>query len=96
MSILVKGNELPFSLQTEVLRAYVHRWTHENARQTYNDACPACIQGKPTTMTVEQWHKYHNPMITDQEWLAAHAFYVTKRNTLDARRHFAKPAYLVD
>lgn len=36
------------------------------------------------------------PAITDAEWLAEHAFYVTKRGTLDARRNSAEPAYLIE
>lgn len=96
MSTLVKGTDLPYNLQAEVLRSYVHRWTHENARQTYGGQCPACKQGKPESMTLEKWHAYHVPLVTDQEWLAAHAFYVTKAGKLDARRHHAEPSYLVE
>lgn len=36
MSTLTRGDRLPNHLQREVLAAYVHRWTHENAQRSYN------------------------------------------------------------
>jgi hypothetical protein len=62
---LVKGNELPEALRSEVLRAYVYR-------------------GLDTTCK------------DDSEWLAAHAFYVTKRGTLARNIHHCEPHFLAD
>lgn len=102
--MLIRGDKLPHRLQREVLAAYVHRWTIENARQTYHGECPACAQtggfpyicgealpNGPIKHTRESWHAYHVPLTTDAEWLAAHAFHVTKRGELD----HAEPACLL-
>jgi hypothetical protein len=44
MPMLVKGSELTPEQRSQVLAAFVHRHTHENARQTYGGRCPACEQ----------------------------------------------------
>ena len=52
--------------------------------------------------TIENGYPRRNPCkariaaITDRQWLVDHAFYITKRGTLDARRRHAEPAYLAD
>lgn len=112
MSTLTRGDQLPSHLQHEVLARYIHRWTHENAQRSYNGQCPACRQAGfpaakvyiagqalpdgPTYYTQAQWHVYHRPMVSDQDWLKQHAFYITKAGRLDARRTHAEPACLVE
>lgn len=112
--MLIRGDKLTAVQRAEVLRAYVHRWTHENAKQTYNGQCPGCMQstrngliitGKkkpgPNEMRLKvwtraEWHAYHVPLITDDEWLVGHAFHFTADGSrLTANRH-AEPAYLAD
>lgn len=44
MSMCMRGDHLGPALRAEVLRRYVHRGTHENARQTYGGKCPKCAQ----------------------------------------------------
>lgn len=62
------------------------------------EALQACIY----RTTIENGYQRRNPCgartaaITDRQWLAEHAFYVTKRGTLDARKRHAEPAYLAD
>jgi hypothetical protein len=43
-AMLIKGSQLTSSQRQQVLAAFVHRWTHENAKQTYGGDCPACRQ----------------------------------------------------
>jgi hypothetical protein len=95
---LVKGPELPPDLKADVLRCFVHRWTHENAKQTYGGRCPACVQRAPDPLEVNgvPWHEYHVPLVSDAEWLAAHAFYVTRDGRLSSRHNHAEPAYLAE
>ena len=105
----VRGDKLTPQLQRWVLAKYVHRWTHENAQQTYGGRCPACAQVShwpyvcgqalpdgPHVYTQEQWHAYHSPLISDAEWLAAHSFAVTKYGRLDERQKFAEPACMAE
>lgn len=108
MATFIRGDQLSPALRTEVLRRYVHRWTHENARQTYGGKCPGCEQstrngrivtggapGIPVKVwTRAEWHAYHVPLITDDQWLAAHSFAVTMGGRLSERQKYAQPAGL--
>jgi len=97
---LVRGDRLTAAVRKHVLAAFVHRWTHDNARQTYNGRCPACVQQRQCggNMTVEgkPWHECHVALVTDDEWLREHAFYVTTTGTLSARHRRCEPAFLTD
>ncbi len=102
----IRGDRLPLSLQRDVLARYVHRWTHENARQTYGGRCPGCAQAAPFPMICGQalphgpisyteaaWHAYHMPLTSDAAWLAAHAFAVNKDGqSLNRRQSYAHDA----
>lgn len=79
--MLVKGNELPANLKAQVLNAYIYRWTVENQRVSEVYANISCP-------TMEK--------VSDAEWLAAHAFHVTKAGKLDSRRRHCEPAYLAN
>lgn len=108
--MLIKGSNLNPSQKTLVLAAFVHRWTHENAAQSYGGKCPGCEQAKikgrfivtgtpqhPTVWTREAWHSYHQPLTTDEKWLAAHAFHFNKDGSkLNNRMRFAPPASILD
>lgn len=80
--MLVKGSNLSPKLRKEVLARYPYRWTVDNTRREYfwKDS-----KNKPTMA-----------LATDEEWLAAHAFYVTQKGELDARRHHCEPAFMAD
>ena len=102
-AIYRRGDHLPPRLQAEVLRRYVHRWTIENARQTYGGRCPACAQHTgpgeivpPGQTTPIPWHVYHAPLTTDLAWLRAHAFAVTRGGELDGRVRHAAPAFFAE
>lgn len=99
---LIRGDYLPPELKRQVLAAFVHRWTHENAQQTYGGRCPACVQqqqcvGRQKVQGKEwreaDWHAYHKPLVSDAEWLRSHVFHVTNRGTLSARHKWAEPYY---
>lgn len=107
--MLIKGADLTAEQRKQVLAAFVHRWTHENAQQTYGGRCPACAQrpggngeivipaGQQSATEVRKlWHDHHVKVVSDQEWLNAHAFHFTKGGTLSARHQYAEPAYLAD
>lgn len=93
MPKLIKGSALNSPQRRAVLAAFVHRWTHENARQTYHGQCPACAQA---SHHLPDWHQRHAALVSDDEWLAAHAFYITERGMLAKRPGCAEPAYLAD
>ena len=82
MSKLVRGDRLPSNLRREVLASYIYRWTSDN---TSRDRAWRGIKGAPTI-----------PLVSDDQWLREHAFYVTDRGTLDKRKKHAEPVYMVD
>lgn len=72
--MLIKGSQLNARQRALVLAAFVHRHTHENARQSYGGRCPNCAQsthgGRIITgsrrgpvplreWTPDEWHAYH-------------------------------------
>jgi len=97
---LVRGDRLTAALRRPVLAAFVHRWTHENAKQSYGGQCPACVQqrqcGGSMTVDGKPWHEYHLPLVTDAQWLRDHAFYITAKGTLSARHKHCEPAFLAN
>lgn len=93
---LIRGDELRPDLQRQVLAMYVHRCTREHTAfhqaigRSFVSLVPGqiCIGcGKPAREL---------PTLTDAEWLRAHAFYVTRRGQLDARRSHCEPAIIAD
>lgn len=107
--MLIRGIDLTEAQRRLVLAAYVHRWTVENAYQTYQGRCPACVQsggnreivipaGQQAAAEVRKpWHEHHGKLTTDREWLAAHAFHFVKDGSrLHGRRHHAEPVYLAE
>lgn len=64
---LVRGSDLPSNLRDEVLRSFVHRWTHENLAQ------------RPQVRTLIG---ATIPPVSDVEWLDAHGFRVTREGKL--------------
>ena len=91
--MLIRGDKLTPAQRAEVLRVFVHRWTHENARQTYGGRCPGCVQSPMKANGA--WHQNHAPIVSDDEWIASHAFhFIANGSRLNARRHHAEPAYM--
>lgn len=82
MSVLVRGDQLPSNLRREVLARYPYRWTSDNPAR---ERAWSRIEGAPTI-----------PLVSDAQWLRDHAFYVTRRGTLDKRRTHAEPAYMTE
>ena len=97
---LVRGDRLTAIQRHHVQAVFVHRWTHENARQTYSGRCPACVQQRQCGGNMEindkPWHEHHVPLVTDEQWLREHAFHVTAKGRLSARHDHCEPAYLAD
>lgn len=105
---LITGDKLSADTRREVLARFVHRWTHENARQTHGGKCPGCEQSGNfprhaapkgqigRQFTREEWHAHHTPLVSDAEWLATHAFHVTQSGRLSNRHSFAEPAYMAE
>ncbi len=103
---IIRGDQLSPQLRAEVLRRFVHRWTHENARQTYGGKCPGCAQagnlprhtapkGKlGRRYTLAEWHAHHTPLVSDAQWMSEHSFHVTAEGKLSERHHYAEPAYM--
>lgn len=82
MSKLVRGDQLPSDLRREILASYPYRWTSDNRDR---ERVWRSIEGAPTI-----------PLVSDEQWLHAHAFYVTDRGTLDKRKKHAEPAYMIE
>lgn len=80
MRRLIRGDKLNPAALEEVLASYGYRWTCENATRA---AAWNGIEPRPN-------------LPSDQEWLAAHAFYVTKAGRLDARCRHCEPHYMAE
>jgi hypothetical protein len=98
--MLIRGSDLNAAQRRQVLNAFIYRWTHENARQNYRGQCPGCVQNRrPASrrqMSETEWHAHHLPLISDEQWLAEHAFHFTADGSRLARnRQHAEPAHLV-
>ncbi len=87
----ILGSQLTPRQRDEVLRAFVHRWTFENAHQTYRGRCPACVQSGMS----DEWHTQHIPLMSDADWLVRHAFrFVKDGSRLSVRHRYAEPDYV--
>lgn len=80
--MLVLGSKLEPETRAEVLRAFVYRWTLENP---YRESVWSRASSRPTI-----------PLISDNQWLAEHAFHVTQEGRLHAGRRHAEPAFMAE
>lgn len=96
--MLIRGDQLTDRQREEVLRVFVLRWTHENAKQTYHGRCPACEQARACRvfpLPYSGWHARHAPLVSDVEWLQVHAFHFLKDGSrLMANKRYTEPACL--
>lgn len=102
--MLIIGSDLNSRQRAQVLSAFVHRHTAENA-QRHGVSCMLCKISGPFPMVTGQrgarrvwerseWHAYHVPAVSDQRWLADHAFHFIADGSRLMIRHAAEPAYL--
>jgi len=82
MPILVRGDQLKPETKQAVLQAFVYRWTYDNHRR---EQAWKGIEGQPTI-----------PLISDDQWLREHAFYVNRDGSLSNRHQHAEPHYFID
>lgn len=105
--MLIKGSDLNSRQRAQVLAAYVHRHTIENA-QRRGVACVMCTDSGGNRDIVipaghqgpdeirKPWHEHHIQVVTDAEWIAAHAFHFVKDGSRLKVHAYAERAYLVD
>lgn len=95
MAQLILGGDLNAVQRRQVLAAFVHRWTHGNARQSYQGRSPACVQQRQcngaTVVNGIPWHQYHKPLVSDEQWLGEHAFYFKVDGALASRPSHCEP-----
>jgi len=92
--MLIKGSTLNAKQREQVRAAFVHRHTVENG-QRFAEGCTLChYRGDSLTgKTLAEWHAYHVPETTDDQWIADHAFhFVRDGSRLHARRNVAERA----
>ena len=91
--MLIRGDKLNFAQRRQVLSTYVYRWTIGNGQLRSAYKCPHCDLKKIDFDRVEC--RQHHPtikLVTDDEWLAQHAFYFVKDGSrLMVNRKHAEP-----
>lgn len=94
--MLIRGDKLTHMQRQEVLRTFVHRWTLENAKQTYGGRCPGCEQSTRNGLIVTGVDK---PGICEtprkvwqrEDWHAYHTALITDDQwLLEHAFHFVK------
>jgi thiamine monophosphate kinase len=105
--MLIKGSDLTDFQRDQVLAAYVHRHTVENATRRGLDCVMCANSGGDHEIVIpagqqaagevrKRWHDHHVTVQTDQQWLADHAFYfVANGSRLQHNRH-AEPSYMAE
>jgi hypothetical protein len=97
--MLIKGEKLNEEQRKIVLAAFVRRWTFERAEAL--GYCPACKQqeegGGALQIGEMHWHDYHMKLVSDDEWIRAHAFHFVRNGSRLAENcKHAEPAYMAD
>lgn len=100
MSInLIKGENLTATQRSQVLNAFIYRWTTENPQRTQVYKCDKCDIRQPY-VNVQSANGHDHPTMplqSDDDWLKGHAFYfVADGSRLSARYSHAEPAYMAD
>ena len=94
MPTLVPGRHLSARQVAAVKASFVHRWTRENPHRTQVYSCTKCdIRTPYVNETSAEGHTHPTiPLISDQEWIEKHAFWVNADGSLTERRG-AEPHY---
>lgn len=89
--MLLLGSRLNERQRRHVLNAFIYRWTNENlgrARQAFSAGCQHIPE--------ESRYPRIEP-VSDEQWLADHAFHFNASGTeLDHRHEHAEPAYMAE
>ena len=90
--MLIKGVNLTPTQREIVLCTFTNRWTFENSQahfRTIEPGCIGCRQGsfdETKFPTDEAKHACHAPLVTDDTWIAQHAFRFVKDGSRLARQ----------
>ena len=92
---LVAGADLTPAMAKQVKDAFIYRWTFDSPYRTKYYKCDLCDIAAPyVNPDSSEGHSHPTiPLVSDEQWLADHAFHFTNDGRLFARRH-AEPAYL--
>jgi hypothetical protein len=105
--VLIKGIDLNSRQRAEVLRAFPHRHTVENARRR-GVACVMCTDSGGNREIVipagqqaaheirKRWHDHHVRVQTDQQWLIDRAFHFLANGSRLMHRRHAEPVYMAE
>lgn len=104
--MMIKGSDLTDYQREQVLAAFVHRHTVENAKRR-GVACILChsvgrfpyVTGTPGDRKVWEWaawHAYHVKAVSDRQWLQDHAFHFVANGSRLALHRHAEPAYMAE
>lgn len=86
--MLLKGNELNAKQRSQVLAAFVHRWTFENRR---------CESMRKERSRLESIGVKPALVVSDANWIANHAFHFLKDGSqLMASKTHAEPEYMAN
>lgn len=98
MPKLIAGNQLNESQKRHVLAAYVYRWTTDNRQRTQAYSCKLCdIRTPYENKESSNGHTHPTiPLISDEQWLSAHAFYVKANGEIADRPGRCEPVYLAE
>lgn len=80
--MLIKGSDLSEKQKQLVLNAFIYRWTSDNRQR---ESSWSGIDGQPTI-----------PLITDEEWLADHAFHFVRDGSHLSEKRHCEPSYIAD
>lgn len=78
---LVRGDKLNAEQIQEVKRQFVLRWTADNGQRV------SAWRGMDTPKM---------PLVSDEKWLADHAFYINENGRLSASKSYCEPHYLAE
>ena len=100
--MIIKGADLTSAQRSAVLAAFVHRHTVENAKRR-GVPCILCDRrwpyvtgprGDRKVWERAEWHAYHVPAVTDQQWIRDHAFSFLKDGSRLTLHGYAQPVYM--
>jgi hypothetical protein len=96
---LVRGDRLTTKQRREALAAFIYRWTKDNAQRVRAwGGCSKCDVRSPyVNPRSAEGHSHPTiPLVSDDEWLRQHAFYVTANGDLSQRHRHCEPALTIE